>query len=605
MPDPTNPYMPSNLDKLSMMLMALGSGVSNASMSGRSGWDGLPMAGMMYGGALNQANQRALEADRWEKQYGEQAAYRRAQEDALRSQTEQRQQELDITKKLLAGFEGGGVPGMAPPAGPTAAQTPGFAAPPMKPTIGPGQEALAGGPRLVNAVYADATAGLPGLTLPVTSAARTPQQNAAAGGAQNSQHLDGNALDISLKGMSDDQKQSVVSRFLSDPRVGGFGYYPETDSIHIDTRSGGRMAWGADQTVNTVGRGWPQWMTDTVGRWRQGVQLAQAQAPSPGNPQIQPPQGGATTVQPPRVDPMRFLPFTLSRTLAPFGRAGIQLGNSETDRYLRDLDREQKERQFNREQGLRERTQGATERNQKVGPDGRPNQSLIEADTEEARRKNEIELDSRAATALVTQAVNQFVEKDRPKAVALQETIPQLHNMRRLITAGAMTGPGLESRNFLLQLANTVGLNIAPEQATLTPAYMAALAQQITANAKTLGINPTDRDAQIVKEAQGANANTSKEAMLRLLSVQENIQRQAHDRYIAEAKRIMSLRGVKAAYGDDYFMLPSPPSYDEWLRANPLPGGSSIPEPPDGFRRLQPGGSLKMPPPPAGYRPVP
>lgn len=601
MADPVNPYLPSNLDKLSMMLMALGSGIGSAEAAGRSGWAGIPIAGSLYGGALSQANQQALEADRWDKQYGEQQGYRRAQEDALKAQTEQRQQELDITKKLLAGFD---VPGMsAPTAAPTV--TPGFTAPAPQPTIGPGPNTLPGGPRTVNAVYADTAAGLPGITLPVTSAARTPDQNKAAGGAQNSQHLDGNALDISLKGMTEEQKRAVVQRFLSDPRVGGFGYYPESDSIHIDTRPGGRVAWGSDQTTNSIGRNWPSYISDSVTRWLQGVQLAQAPGPHSGNPQIQPPQGATTTVQPPRVDPMRFLPFTLSKTLAPFGQAGVTLGNQETDRYMRDLDRQQREQQFNKEFGLKERTQGAVERNQEVGPDGRPNQAKIDAAAEEARRKNEVELDTRAATALVTQAVNQFVEKDRPKAVALQETIPQIHNMRRLITAGAMTGPGLESRNYLLQLANTVGLNIAPEQATLTPAYMAALAQQITANAKALGINPTDRDAQIVKEAQGANANTSKDAMLRLLSVQENIQRQAHDRYIAEAKRIQSLRGVKAAYGENYFMLPSPPTYEEWIKANPLPGGSTTPPPPDGYRPVQPGtGSLKMPPPP-GYRPVP
>lgn len=110
-----------------------------------------------------------------------------------------------------------------------------------------------------------------GIPIRVTSGFRTPEQNAAAGGARDSQHLRGDATDISLRGLTDQQKQQVVDGLLSDPRVGGFGYYPGTESIHIDTRSGGRAAWGVSHRNDSVGAGWPDWMTSRVRSWQAGA----------------------------------------------------------------------------------------------------------------------------------------------------------------------------------------------------------------------------------------------------------------------------------------------------------------------------------------------
>lgn len=78
--------------------------------------------------------------------------------------------------------------------------------------------------------------------LKVKSGYRDPTRNARAGGAKGSQHLSGNALDISLKGLDDAQKTEVLSYAL-DNGGNAAGIYPSGNVLHIDTRST-PTAWG-------------------------------------------------------------------------------------------------------------------------------------------------------------------------------------------------------------------------------------------------------------------------------------------------------------------------------------------------------------------------
>jgi hypothetical protein len=104
------------------------------------------------------------------------------------------------------------------------------------PTMGGGTGGDVGG------VKADAEKTL-GFPLTITSADRSEAHNKEVGGATGSQHLSpGKALDISLAGLSEEQRQKVYNQFLSDPRVGGIGFYE--GHLHVDTRGGRRVTWG-------------------------------------------------------------------------------------------------------------------------------------------------------------------------------------------------------------------------------------------------------------------------------------------------------------------------------------------------------------------------
>lgn len=123
-----------------------------------------------------------------------------------------------------------------------------------------------------------------GIPLNITSGYRDPQHNRAVGGANGSQHMSGNAIDISLQGMTEAQKRQAVALAQSQAGVHGFGYYPKSDSIHIDVRPGERAAWGQNYSRTSIGQGWPDWLTKQTQSWQNGQPVQMAQQPQGGAP---------------------------------------------------------------------------------------------------------------------------------------------------------------------------------------------------------------------------------------------------------------------------------------------------------------------------------
>ncbi len=87
---------------------------------------------------------------------------------------------------------------------------------------------------------------LGGQPLTILSAYRTPAHNRKIGGAPNSQHVEGRALDLRPPpGMTPDQmagKLKEWSLYGQLPSLGGIGVY--RSFIHVDTRQSGRLvAW--------------------------------------------------------------------------------------------------------------------------------------------------------------------------------------------------------------------------------------------------------------------------------------------------------------------------------------------------------------------------
>lgn len=81
----------------------------------------------------------------------------------------------------------------------------------------------------------------------ITSSYRTPVQNAQAQGVQNSQHIQGKALDLVFPGV-DPVKVIGVAESLG---AKGLALQWPTGSVHIDTRDGDKARWG--ERVDSVG----------------------------------------------------------------------------------------------------------------------------------------------------------------------------------------------------------------------------------------------------------------------------------------------------------------------------------------------------------------
>ena len=95
-----------------------------------------------------------------------------------------------------------------------------------------------------------------GKPLTVNSAYRDPAQNAAAKGAKRSQHMHGNAFDVSTAGMSPEDRAALVQAAKSSGFTGYGGY---NNSLHFDV--GPSRTWGADYT----GAATPDWLKVALG----------------------------------------------------------------------------------------------------------------------------------------------------------------------------------------------------------------------------------------------------------------------------------------------------------------------------------------------------
>ena len=79
-----------------------------------------------------------------------------------------------------------------------------------------------------------------GKAVTITSGYRTPEHNAAVGGAKSSQHLLGRAADIRVQGVSVEEVATYAESLMPD--WGGVGRYPvkagrATGWVHVDTRA--------------------------------------------------------------------------------------------------------------------------------------------------------------------------------------------------------------------------------------------------------------------------------------------------------------------------------------------------------------------------------
>lgn len=100
--------------------------------------------------------------------------------------------------------------------------------------------------------------------LSLSSGRRSQEGNRKAGGAKGSQHLHGNAVDISLVGMTDDEKAAVLEAAIANG-ARGVGIYKSGRSLHVDTRETPTL-WGSGDGDAYAGHG-----VDKAPAWAQPV----------------------------------------------------------------------------------------------------------------------------------------------------------------------------------------------------------------------------------------------------------------------------------------------------------------------------------------------
>lgn len=117
------------------------------------------------------------------------------------------------------------------------------------------------GRELFNSVSAPAKASFKaledslGFPLKINSGYRDPQHNAAVGGAKHSQHIEGNAFDVDVSGMSIEQRKAVI---VAARKAGFAGIGVYNNALHFDVA--GDRAWGPSYGRESL----PEWAAEVV-----------------------------------------------------------------------------------------------------------------------------------------------------------------------------------------------------------------------------------------------------------------------------------------------------------------------------------------------------
>jgi uncharacterized protein YcbK (DUF882 family) len=78
----------------------------------------------------------------------------------------------------------------------------------------------------------------------IISGYRSPERNAAVGGADKSQHLEAKAADIKIAGVPTEEIYNRIDKLISQGKIkqGGLGKYVKSGFVHYDVR-GTKARW--------------------------------------------------------------------------------------------------------------------------------------------------------------------------------------------------------------------------------------------------------------------------------------------------------------------------------------------------------------------------
>lgn len=217
----------------------------------------------------------------------------------------------------------------------------------------------------------------------------------------------------------------------------------------------------------------------------------------------------------------------------------------------------------------------------------------LQIQTEDRRQQGA--LDRSGAEAFIKGTADRYIKDVRPKAENAVSEINNIHQIRQLLDAGAITGTGADARLFTAKLGELLG--VPSEQAANTQVLQSALAARVLSGmGGSLGAGFSNADRDFVERAKGGQITMTEPALRRLIDIGERQSRMVVDAHGKEVSRLNTIPSL-STMGKEFFTLPPVQDYATWREANPL---SPVMPPPAGGAPQ--GSNSALPPPPPGFR---
>lgn len=154
------------------------------------------------------------------------------------------------------------------------------------------------------------------------------------------------------------------------------------------------------------------------------------------------------------------------------------------------------------------------------------------------------------------------------KARSSSDQVRSIHEARRALDEGAITGAGADPKLFLAKTANMFGLK--SDVAANTEVLRGAVGNSVLDRAKALGANPSNADRDYIEKVAGGSIALEEGSIRRLLDMQEKWARDTIRRANNDGKKLLGAQPKELAPVAGLLTIDEPLSYDDFLKSNPM-----------------------------------
>ena len=123
------------------------------------------------------------------------------------------------------------------------------------------------------------------------------------------------------------------------------------------------------------------------------------------------------------------------------------------------------------------------------------------------------------------------------KASGASTIVSQIHDARQALDEGAITGIGADIRVGMQKVGALFGLSA--DQAVNSETFRTSVGNQVLANIKQLGANPSNVDREYIADIMGGRIQLEEKTLRRILDIQEKYARQSITDFNRDAAAIM------------------------------------------------------------------
>lgn len=185
----------------------------------------------------------------------------------------------------------------------------------------------------------------------------------------------------------------------------------------------------------------------------------------------------------------------------------------------------------------------------------------------------------------VIAGINDRFDTQMKAAQAAPQVVSSIHEARRALDSGAITGAGADSRLMLDKVGTLFG--IPSERVANTEVARAALGAQVLESAKTLGANPSNADRDYIEKVKGGSIDLDEGSMRRLLDMQEKWARDSVKRANDTGKKMVETDPEKLGRFAPMLRVDEPPAYEDYIKNNPAKAATA-PAAPGQVRKFNP-----------------